>query len=375
MFSDSVLPAEQIQEHSLLRLVLLCFFLSACAASPSGTIAERKLLSSPSKGCLINKAAIDIGSETTKFKLAQINTCQHKLVKTLFSWDQKVAYKVDLDQSPDKTLSKKIRRQGISVLQEGLKKMEPWPHSPPKAVATEVFRQAKNADHFLNKIRQKLNLDIQKISQDQEAELIYRFVQTQTIQNQNNFSSQVSLQIDTPPNFQLVVWDIGGGSQQITFSDNGHHIYKGHLASVSFKNYIIQSIQKKEGISPNPLSKSDLQLALAYVRKYAHENLPKNFLQIAPSAQIVGVGGVHAKSIQNQVAPHQYSYTRQQLYETLMKRYSWNDKRLNNPYASTQITNMILVLGFMDAMSIKKVSTQNVNISDALLLSSSLKKE
>jgi exopolyphosphatase/guanosine-5'-triphosphate,3'-diphosphate pyrophosphatase len=52
----------------------------------------------------------------------------------------------------------------------------------------------------------------------------------------------------------------------------------------------------------------------------------------------------------------------------LNKGISLTDKEIGGQYADTEISNLILVLGFMQQLGISEVMTQNINLADGVLL-------
>jgi hypothetical protein len=53
---------------------------------------------------------------------------------------------------------------------------------------------------------------------------------------------------------------------------------------------------------------------------------------------------------------------------TKMKVGKLNDKEIGGRYADTEISNLILVLGFMEKLGIKEVIPVNVNLADVILI-------
>ena len=82
---------------------------------------------------------------------------------------------------------------------------------------------------------------------------------------------------------------------------------------------------------------------------------------------MVGIGGVHYYSIRGQLGADQ-SYTREAVQQTLKNRLGLTDKEIDSKYASTEISNLALVLGYMDAMDIDAVFPARINLADGLLL-------
>lgn len=115
----------------------------------------------------------------------------------------------------------------------------------------------------------------------------------------------------------IVVWDIGGGSMQM-FSmekNNKPHVYLGDLASVTFKNMVIEVLQSKTLVStssPNPIGDKREQV-IALARSYSRLHVPASIKRDLQSHIMIGVGGVHGNSIKNQLQLKEMQYSLEEL--------------------------------------------------------------
>lgn len=301
--------------------------------------------------CFLKRAALDIGSGATKLKIAQVDICKNKIISLLVDKSFAVEYKSDLKRSKNNTFSYRVIKKGedsFRLIEKILKQ-----HSIEKAiaVATSAFRTSKNSSVLVD-IAKKYFIDIKIITQKAEALLGYKAARL--LSGSNNY----------------IVWDIGGGSMQMVYKLNANElIYQGHLASVPFREYIIKTVQKSSKSSPNPISKDDTQTSLEYAKSYAIKDIPEAFKSLFDykRANVIGIGGVHSKAILKAMGRTKF-YTRTQLKAFLSKQRLLSDEELSNKYASTSVSNLILVLGYMQALNIDKVITGNINLSDGLLL-------
>lgn len=306
--------------------------------------------------CLKTRAAFDIGSGATKIKVAQVDTCQQLIKKELLTTSLSVEYKEDLQKSANGTFSAEIIKAGVTALKKLQQQAKELGAVEFYAVATSAARNAKNNSIWLRQIKKEVGLDVVIISQQQEAII----------------GHAASSGISSAPVANSVVWDIGGGSMQMTLLEQGYHIYEGKIASVSFKNHVLASIQYSNKKSPNPMSQSDYKQALHDVRTVAKFSVPDAIkLKLKdPKTHVVGIGGVHFYSIGGQLQlKNGQSYTQKALNELIPKRLILNDKELQSDYAATEVTNLILVEGFMQELGIKSVQIGQINLADGLLLS------
>lgn len=303
--------------------------------------------------CIVTRAGFDIGSGTTKIKVAKVNSCEQRILEVLLDTSLPVAYKDDLQKSKDNKFSSEIIKIGTDAIEKLQLQARKLGASQYYAVTTSATRTAQNADRLLSSIKERLDLNVVVINQEKEAILGYIAASAKT---------------NSP-----VVWDIGGGSMQITFrKDKDFIVYKGKIASVSFKNHIIETIQHKKGTTPNPVSQSDYIQALHDARTVAKFSIDQEIKdQLSnPKNTIIGIGGVHYYSILGQLEmKNKNSYSIDQLSGLLPKRLGLKDNEIKSDYADTEISNLILVQGFMRELGIKKVQVEKINLTDALLLS------
>ena len=302
--------------------------------------------------CLQTKATLDIGSGTTKILVAQINKCQKSILKLLM--DEKVAipFNEDLDQSKDFRLSPIIFEKAVQKLTPLLEKARSYHPGKIKAVATSVFREALNGKEFALALANKMKLEIKVISQQQEAILGYQSAQVVS----GNFSENI------------LVWDIGGGSMQMVQRHKSmNNIYMGAIASVTFKNMLLNSVidAPENQTSPNPLgNKANASLKLA--EYYAKVHVPKPIKETSRSSQVLGIGGVFT-ALQQKVDSTSHLLTKANLEELLQQRKNLTDEQIPGDYKAVDVTNIILVLGFMKALGIEQVNTYKVNLTHGLL--------
>ncbi len=301
--------------------------------------------------CVINRAGLDIGSGATKLKIAEVDICENKVLKLILDKGYPVEYKSDLKKSKDNKFSSEIIEKADVTFKSIAETLIQYKVAETRAVATSAFRTSSNTQKVLEKAY-KHGIKVEIITQKEEALLGYKAARL--LSSSNNY----------------IVWDIGGGSMQMVYKLNSKElIYKGHLASVPFREYILKTVQKSSKSSPNPLSKSDVIESVNYAQKYALEDISSGFkkLYAKKDVDVIGIGGVHSKAILKAMDREDY-YTQDQLEKFLNKQRVLTDEEIGSKYASTSISNLALVLGFMKALKIDKVISGNINLSDGLLL-------
>lgn len=288
-------------------------------------------------------------------KVARVNTCLQKIEAILLEADEAVKYKESLQASPDNRLHKAIQERGVKALLSLKSRADKFKPDSYTAVATSAFRTAENGKQAAENLSKRTGIDVQVIDQAGEARL--GFIAASRIANKDLRN--------------VVVWDIGGGSMQMT-SYNGpkkFDIYQGKTASASFKKHIIEDVKGKSGVeTPNPIGSKDAQTALKDAKKVAQTTVPSSIKQkIHSGAEVVGIGGVHYYSVRGQTKTKS-SYNGADLEKAIAKGVQKNDEQVGGEYASTEVSNLILVKGFMDELGIQKVTTGKINLADGLLL-------
>lgn len=304
------------------------------------------------------RAAMDIGSGATNMKIAKVDPKTEKIISIIFERSIPVAYQKQLEQSPDSTFNADIMNQGIKAIKT-LKEIADQ-HQVKKvvAVATAAFRQASNSDSFVKEIKKMTGVDVKVISQDEEGFLAFR-------------AALAKLPVSDE---RAVVWDIGGGSLQLT-ALSGHdfyHVDKGKTASTPFKNYIIEKIEGKNSAeihSPNPMNEEQMRQAILYSMKLADESTSdyiKNKIK-EKDTQVLAVGNLFNYGIRSTVGGKS-EMTLDDLESAVLKLQGKSDRQISgDSFAEVAVSNPLLVLGYMKALSIEKVTILDVNNADGAL--------
>lgn len=323
-------------------LLLICFFFSSYEVF--------------AKNCQETRMGFDIGSGSTKMMVAKVDFCEKKLLEVLYSESRPVAYNEDLEKSANESLSPEMTGKGLGILQEMVLKGKVFKPKKSYGVATSVFRKAKNGTEVIKGFSKKLGVKLDVISQKDEALLGYLAAKSQIKGKESD----------------VIVWDIGGGSMQIIDLDErgNPQIYFGELASVTFKNMFMEVIQMKnmeQGISPNPiLDKREQGIALA--RTYARLHVPVAIKSKLKDHTVVGIGGVHSQSIKNQLQLKEMKYTLSELEQASKTQVLKSDKELVGDYKVTDVTNLLLVQGFMEGLGVNEVNVINASLLQGVLV-------
>ena len=294
------------------------------------------------------RAALDIGSGATKLRIAEVDERTNRIQKILFDDFFVVEFQESLEKSPDGAFNQEIMDKGVEAMKWAKKTSNDYGAEKVVAIATAAFRTAKNAQEFVERIEKETGVEVYIINQELEGELAFKAALSNMGANPEG----------------VIVWDIGGGSLQLTALNS---IYRGHEASVPFKNHIIEKIQNKKGDTPNPMSLEDIEAALAHSRELAKQ-VGSDFKSQIQKSQIAGVGSIFGIGIYDLMGERN-RFTQKELQEKVVQLHSKTDDDVGGgPFASVAISNPILILGFMQELGINEITIVDVNNSDGAMV-------
>lgn len=306
------------------------------------------------KNCEENQGAMDFGSGTTKVLVATLDVCEKKIIKVIYEDRLPLALNEAFEKSQDQKIPWSVVEKELPRLHAMVKKVRDLQVTKISAVATSVFRVAKNGQETAQALSDQLGIPLQVIPQKKEAELGY-------------WSAAAALNEQHP---SFIVWDIGGGSMQMYQREGGQvFLYEGQMASVSFKNTLLEVLQFKnpqKESSPNPFWKNKAA-ALQVAKNHAYLHVPRHFKDRARKARWIGVGGVLSMSVQRQAAKDRRQFTQEDLAQALEVRSKLRDAEVESDYRATDVSNLALVLGYMQALGIQKVETVQASLGQGLL--------
>ena len=313
------------------------------------------LSASASGACIVRRAALDIGSATTKVKVADVDICERVALRVLMAEEAAVFYRDDVASDAPVQFATTTMDQGLEVLTDF--RLRAAAHEPGAfaAVATSAFRTADNGLDFARHIEGTLSITVKIIDQNEEAWL--------------GFMAAVRAAGVDP--HQAVVWDVGGRSMQLTtLRDDGQlAIYRGQFASGQMRDFVIRQVQRKQpaALSPNPMSRRDADAALGYAEALAREEVPPEIrAKIADrDTLVVGIGAL--KYYGDRPPRKGGACERSHLEVTVDGLLDKGDAEIGGDYASTQISDRLLLVGFMRALGIERVALADVDLTDALL--------
>ena len=229
-----------------------------------------------------------------------------------------------------------------------------------------MFRISKNGPDFLAYVEADLGLHVQIIVQEEEARL--------------GFYTGYALAPATTSVYDLVVWDSGGASFQLTCCPRpGTEIlsYNGTLGSSIVTAYMIEHIQGlsfRDVQTPNPVAHD----AIVKLRGYILEQLadpPEALIAAIARTGGIAVGIGEATSIFNigLLATGSKEYTSEEVWAAVFRLLGKTDEELQGfPQPSMVIPKLVLLYTVMVHVSARRVRYQeSTGVCPGLLVSPS----
>ena len=174
-------------------------------------------------------AAIDIGSNAARLLISEVT--KDDKGNAVFSKLNLV--RVPLRLGFDVFESGTISKQKIGMILQTMKAyrhlLNAYDVSHVIACATSAMRDAKNSDDILRKVKLETNIDIEIITGDKEANLVYE--------------NHVAENMDKDHSYLYI--DVGGGSTELSFFNNGILTYKKSF-NIGTIRLLKQMVKEKE---------------------------------------------------------------------------------------------------------------------------------
>lgn len=306
------------------------------------------------------RAVVDMGSSTTKLKVARVDLDHGQIVEVLYPRTEaerveaqvKLPFKTALLAGADGTLPAALVDQARTTLRTFRRRAESFGAGVPFGVATDAFRKAANGPAVLEQLRRETGVRLAVVSQAEEARL--------------GHLAAVAASGAAPAD--VVAWDIGGGSQQISVPVGGHlGVYAGQLGSDVFKRRVTREVLERAGETPNPLGARGVAGAWEMARAVAREVPgPIRRRLASPGSRIVGIGGVHLHVLRERTGQEVYDLA--SVRRAMERLKDLDDAAIGGRFPANDVINLVLVGAFMEELGISAVHVRDAAIGDGLLL-------
>ena len=179
-------------------------------------------------------AAIDIGSNAVRFLISNIEEDSDKKCRKVAFL--RVPVRLGEDAFTSGTISEERRARLCEAMQSFDHLMKAFGVRDYRACATSAMRDAKNGPEVLAEIKEKSNIDVEIISGEKEAEIIYAAAQP-FIASAGGGGEKNSLHVD-----------VGGGSTEVVVYAEGRvaESYSFPLGTVRLLNKAVSSEEKDD---------------------------------------------------------------------------------------------------------------------------------
>ncbi len=178
--------------------------------------------------CLENRYAFDVGSGAIKTTASKVDKCKGEIVEKIGEHNVHIKYETCLESKGDKVeISEACIKQTKQVIQDIEKAYDmDCATSRCAGVATAWARKASNTEELLKLFRAE-KIDIEVLPQKEEGKLGFYTAKTHN-------TAKYKL------NDKMVVWDLGGGSFQLSAvgGDGDIHVYNGMFGVESYDKLI-----------------------------------------------------------------------------------------------------------------------------------------
>jgi len=184
-------------------------------------------------------AIIDLGTNT--FNLLIVDISQSKLPQIIFQ--TKTSVKLGEGGINKNFISEIPFQRGIDALKSYKSTIESYNVISIKAFATSAIRSARNGNDFVIAAKKQCNIDVNVISGDTEAELIYYGVR-QAVKMNDDYS---------------LIIDIGGGSTEFIIANKNKIIWK--------QSFLLGVARLLEKFNPSdPITNNEIGLITDYLK-------------------------------------------------------------------------------------------------------------
>lgn len=312
-----------------------------------------------SESCTTKRYMFDIGSSTLKLKGKEVDVCNNKVGSKVLSDVLHLNLQNCIDSSDEKNhLPKECIDSSFAKLEFFLANLGlNCFASSCYAIVTQWARNIDNAVDFTSKV-ESLGIKVREVSQFEEGALGYNAV----FKNDDELVENGA-----------VVWDIGGGSSQIAFSDdeNNIDIFSFPWGVHSFLNYYHREKTQK---SLGDLDSTEATDAITDLKNKIIENDLYQKLKGFDTSNVFAIGRIfnfalgkdlnYPSEVHKDKIWEDLEYFSTHTLEEVLENYN----NLPSEFVEQTQVMLIFIYAFMDTFGWESVSVKDVSINDHLLL-------
>ncbi|WP_257263919.1 Ppx/GppA phosphatase family protein [Endozoicomonas sp. ONNA2] len=298
---------------------------------------------------LERRMAIEIEANTIYFAIADVNKKTDKVYRHLDYGSLEVGFYDDLSSSDNCFFSNFMLKRAQRVFEKLRTRQEHFKVVKVRAIATDTFREAHNAEELVQQVRRTTGIDIRILSPEEEDRM--------------DFLSAFSVTDNAETS---VVWDIGKESFQLIISDpeTGPWARKSGFGSVSFMEYLKEVVQNKPPQVPDslsPLTSKELEAGITFARYLARRTplIIRKELKKG-KVKITGTGSAFQEGFAEDISGSS-TLDKDKLKRYILDRASFSDTN------GASLSSAILVFGFMEELDITELSISDHNSTVGML--------
>lgn len=294
------------------------------------------------------RAALDIGSAETKLTIADVDTEINKIVTIYFQDYKSVELRKYLASNSEGLLNKEIEDKLVTVLNNYKNAASELAPDQWFGIGTSVFRNAKNGQEFLDSVQRQTGIKLHLASQSEEGEIGFK-------------TAVAASGLDAD---QVIAWDSGNGSFQITiFNDGQPEIYGAEFAFVPALELLIKTIRGETFStedSPNPISMEEIISLSTIIQEEKLPPIP-DWLKHT-NKKIISFGGKTSMFLLGQIATGKEIYEREDIYNALQLYANKSDDQLGMfPEPHKAVVALTLLYSVMNYCSFNEMLFSKTN--------------
>lgn len=249
--------------------------------------APAPLHSVPATSKVKRRVAIDWGSGSMRFRVADValgdTPTQSRLVHTYSAGVVPLLLMEDISLNNGR-ISASMLDAGCAAIERIKEHVREYGPQEFSGVGTAAFRKALNGHELLERVQNEQGVRILLVNQEMEAEIGFLTALQELTSNRHS-------EKEVTENKNIVVWDVGNGSFQITttstFQDQKYNDYSGALGNQTTLAILLEILKKDATQSPNPTPEASvhelvkkIQEAMAPVPVWLKEKLSNHSTQV-----------------------------------------------------------------------------------------------
>lgn len=177
-------------------------------------------------------AAIDIGSNAARLLINEVNEEKKDSPKFTKLNLVRIPLRLGIDVFSHGTIGEERRQMMVDTMQVFSQIMKIYKVEHYRACATSAMRDAENGKEIIQQVKETSGIQIEIISGDEEATLIYENHIAETMDKSHSY----------------LYIDVGGGSTELTFYDNAKLKYKHsfNIGTIRLRNNLVEESHWKE---------------------------------------------------------------------------------------------------------------------------------